>query len=1021
MNGSSDDRRQKHVSFDSSSLMRSQTLATMDEASFQRIAAAVNAQNMTSSPSKSSERLIDGRKTPDFEFYSQILPPELARQIMLERVKRNSMRTTATQTERSKNVAASPSTTTKAPAYKHHQVGLPLVHMVSEGVQTNGFNRVTHADQQTSPPNTADISRPFRPPPYQDPPPAPQSPIKKRPELKPRPSLPPNLAAAGQMPGYQLQVYHLDGEPPQGPAPQASWYGTAPRSGKHPHHHSHGHKHSHHAHHGKTTRSHSSGNVLGDHEQQQPPQPRREQHSNCHQPKSATSSSDKYLHKSLSDGKLVDDQPQKPAKAVKFLQAMPPCPGAEDDASDRDMPELAPITREECKRVLTQQASIVQDDEPDLGKTLSPLGSTSSLQELLESTSAAGSVPPTETATSNSTWIDRERQKKSVVVVEPPIKSEPIRMESIRMDSVTSTKTNETSATSEDYLTAPEAQGGQKSTTTTEEIGDDEEDDEEEVEKVEHYLESPEKEETAKETEVIQNQTVAVVAEESVEEEADIQDYAAVCEIQIKANKEQEEEVTSQMKVKSPTHSFESSSSGSYSVNNTENGKKVSPEAAAAASEVAKAPEQQPSPPTTQEEDNASGADVSKRKTELTLDLDVNAPPVMLHNLPTTATSDESSTENSMIWQRLPMGTGDVKRKRQAFEQQIKAMSMEERVQQPLLTPPEADDQQALPTTMAPNGATTATTTAICKMARKIVSEEVNLEASPGLARSPAMHQGFRQEEWIVERTPVNTPDTANDKVVVAMINLSDEETSNHVDSDVVFKSSTAATTPQDGSLRSSMQDITTSPPPKESTERLPESLGVGNQEVEVKKLSVVDPPAGFGDSPEHKRKEPRVHQAIIDQPLPQEEQLVMASEEVMDSPALQVTETFQSTTSMEDQVVNAARKESITQPQSKAMETASTCLVQSLEPKQQPLQPPSLSVESRKLSSTSSTSVSRPSTSLASKNHHSRSRSSSKERLLSTLAGSETAPRTSHEEDEVDSKLLISHTVFPNKTKIHA
>ena len=36
---------------------------------------------------------------------------------------------------------------------------------------------------------------------------------------------------------------------------------------------------------------------------------------------------------------------------------------------------------------------------------------------------------------------------------------------------------------------------------------------------------------------------------------------------------------------------------------------------------------------------------------------------------------------------------------------------------------------------------------------------------SPGLARSPAMHQGFRQEEWVVERTPVNTPDTANDKV----------------------------------------------------------------------------------------------------------------------------------------------------------------------------------------------------------------------------------------------------------------
>ena len=78
-----DDRRQKHVSFDSSSLMRSQTLGTIDEASFQRMAAVVTAQNINSSPSKSSERLIDGRKTPDFEFYSQIFPPELARQIMM--------------------------------------------------------------------------------------------------------------------------------------------------------------------------------------------------------------------------------------------------------------------------------------------------------------------------------------------------------------------------------------------------------------------------------------------------------------------------------------------------------------------------------------------------------------------------------------------------------------------------------------------------------------------------------------------------------------------------------------------------------------------------------------------------------------------------------------------------------------------------------------------------------------------------------------------------------------------------
>ena len=70
------------------------------------------------------------------------------------------------------------------------------------------------------------------------------------------------------------------------------------------------------------------------------------------------------------------------------------------------------------------------------------------------------------------------------------------------------------------------------------------------------------------------------------------------------------------------------------------------------------------------------------RKQELKLDLDVNAPPLMLHNLPTSGTpaTSEDSTENSMIWQRLPMGTGDVKRKRQAFEQQIKAKSVDEKL-----------------------------------------------------------------------------------------------------------------------------------------------------------------------------------------------------------------------------------------------------------------------------------------------------------------------------------------------------
>ena len=139
------------------------------------------------------------------------------------------------------------------------------------------------------------------------------------------------------------------------------------------------------------------------------------------------------------------------------------------------------------------------------------------------------------------------------------------------------------------------------------------------------------------------------------------ENYEAVCQVQLKNNQETE----MIQDPKSPTHSLAtSSSSGSYSVHNTQNGDKKSEKA-------------------TCEENKAISDEnkaIEKRKAELKLDLDVNAPPLMLHNLPTaTTTSEDSSTENSMIWQRLPMGSGDVKRKRQAFEQQIKAMSMEER------------------------------------------------------------------------------------------------------------------------------------------------------------------------------------------------------------------------------------------------------------------------------------------------------------------------------------------------------
>ena len=70
-----DERKQKHVSFDSSSILRSQTVANITETETQRTA--------PTSPSKSSERLLDGRKTPDYILYSELFTPEVARQIVL--------------------------------------------------------------------------------------------------------------------------------------------------------------------------------------------------------------------------------------------------------------------------------------------------------------------------------------------------------------------------------------------------------------------------------------------------------------------------------------------------------------------------------------------------------------------------------------------------------------------------------------------------------------------------------------------------------------------------------------------------------------------------------------------------------------------------------------------------------------------------------------------------------------------------------------------------------------------------
>ena len=67
-----------------------------------------------------------------------------------------------------------------------------------------------------------------------------------------------------------------------------------------------------------------------------------------------------YLQKSFSDGKLVEDEVDssapnthvKPQKAVKFLQTLPSAGvnQSEDEVSDRDLPELAPIDIQDYQR-----------------------------------------------------------------------------------------------------------------------------------------------------------------------------------------------------------------------------------------------------------------------------------------------------------------------------------------------------------------------------------------------------------------------------------------------------------------------------------------------------------------------------------------------------------------------------------------------------------------------------------------------------------------------------------------------
>ena len=444
------------------------------------------------------------------------------------------------------------------------------------------------------------------------------------------------------------------------------------------------------------------------------------------------------------------------------------------------------------------------------------------------------------------------------------------------------------------------------------------------------------------------------------------------------------------------------------------------------------------------------------RKQELTLDLQREAASLPFKSPSQDITSsfspDESASENSIMWHRLPMGTGDVQKKRQAFERQIRCLSED--------TKPKVLNGKVK--TPSSGGV------------RKIVSEEratgSPVGAGGGLARSPAMHSGFRTEDWVVERTPVNTP--VGDRVLVGMINLSDEEASFRGSSEDLCKSS-GATTPQ-GSINSNSfgptatidltktETETATEPALQLSQEEPEAVRqepapaqpevipqapvevpkvekVATQEVPVKAAAVkpdsavgtpsgaavgekpagkngdqpvplMAPPAGFGDSPEHvpHKRRPGFHEALADQVMPHEELLIAEDFAPPAVPTLHIAESFQS-----QEQLSSGKSESVytSAPSAAASEVATTVsdykVVESeASPAATAPSTASQTLERQTKRKMSSTSVSSRTSGHSS--HRSRSRSRSKERLLSKLAHSGEIHIANDLEDDIAGKDLL-------------
>ena len=639
-----------------------------------------------------------------------------------------------------------------------HQPGLP---QYSSQAQTNQIKpalpiKSTSTSVATSPPKVpARVNSQLSPPPKQ---------------------IPPHIAK--QLPGYKLQVYHLDEDQKQ-QATAMTTFKEAPA---------------------KPERAMATASSTTTETQTMVVKEKKHHHHHHHH----------HHHKPKPDGSVkVCSKHGKRRSQRESSSSVPVDTGDDTEASDRDMPELAPISTSASvtssnyqvamptgRGMLAKQSSVGGElEEEDLGRKLSPLGSNSSLNDMVEDEAATPTADAQKFGSCNNGTLVAQAVKRL---------------------SLTDRQNSSGSAGS----------GSSHST-----------------------LQDPEEEERARN--------------------------------HMKPTKPQEHPPSSSghsVEFKSPLHevaSIASSSSGSYSVatdsvgglsqrngrgrhhqHHPQQGQSVdenkgdqvdglshqqkrpmSQESEADTKTDMESQLSQRKTPEGQEKEEFAvtpqpmsltrDVEKSKRKQELTLDLGkkkVQPAKVPSKDEESSLSSSKADGDAAMeasqsssagdpisdtnMFQRIPTGGGEVSKKRKAFEEQIRAQTE--------LSPQQSSEERP-PTAPKPkvNGSKPKT-----PMTRKILSEEI--ATTPGgsfLARSPAMHEGFRTEDWVVQKTPINTPGEEvagrvcadGDKIIVGMINLSDEEeeeemTSMHLDSEQVFKS--GATTPPGGaddSMRSSL------------------------------------------------------------------------------------------------------------------------------------------------------------------------------------------------------------------------